>query len=29
VTRPAIIDAWMQHPTKAFLEAPMFKSLRR
>jgi predicted TIM-barrel fold metal-dependent hydrolase len=29
MTRPAIIDAWMQHPTKAFLEAPMFESLRR
>ncbi len=24
-----IVDAWMQHPTKAFLDHPMFDSLRR
>jgi predicted TIM-barrel fold metal-dependent hydrolase len=24
-----IVDAWMQHPTRAFLEMPMFDSLRR
>lgn len=24
-----IIDAWMQHPTRRFLEQPMFESLRR
>jgi len=26
---PAIVDAWMQHPTPAFLSLPMFESLRR
>jgi len=24
-----IVDAWMQHPTKDFLNHPMFESLRR
>ncbi len=24
-----IVDAWMQHPTRRFLEQPMFESLRR
>jgi uncharacterized protein len=26
---PGIIDAWAQHPTRRFLEEPMFESLRR
>jgi uncharacterized protein len=26
---PAIIDAWMQHPSAEFLREPMFESLRR
>jgi uncharacterized protein len=25
----SVIDAWMQHPTRRFLEQPMFESLRR
>src|SRR5689334_5498970 len=29
MVRPAVIDAWMQHPTPGFLENPMFESLRR
>ncbi|MBI3767643.1 MAG: amidohydrolase [Deltaproteobacteria bacterium] len=29
VTRPLVVDAWMQHPTKEFLAHPMFDSLRR
>ena len=24
-----VVDAWMQHPTPAFCEAPAFESLRR
>jgi len=28
-TPVAIIDAWMQHPTKRFIEQPMFDSLKR
>jgi hypothetical protein len=24
-----IVDAWMQHPSRAFLAEPMFESLRR
>ena len=27
--RPLAIDVWMQHPTKRFIEQPMFDSLRR
>jgi predicted TIM-barrel fold metal-dependent hydrolase len=26
---PRIVDAWMQHPTKEFLNLPIFESLRR
>ena len=26
---PEIIDAWMQHPSREFLDQPMFDSLRR
>src|SRR5215831_9426781 len=26
---PEIIDAWMQHPSREFLNQPMFDSLRR
>lgn len=28
-SRSGIIDAWIQHPTRRFLEQPMFASLRR
>lgn len=29
MTQPQIIDVWMQHPTRRFLEQPFFESLRR
>src|SRR5687767_1943120 len=29
MTPMAVIDAWIQHPTPAFLAQPMFESLRR
>jgi predicted TIM-barrel fold metal-dependent hydrolase len=29
MSRPGVIDAWMQHPTREFLTHPMFDSLNR
>ena len=29
ITVVTVIDVWMQHPTRRFLEQPMFESLRR